>query len=407
MKIKNIKFNNHKILGNLEVDFLDRNKEILDTVVIIGENGSGKTTLLKSIYNQMNWNTKVYEEVDAKVEIDATKDEIKLIANTQDGSDIAMWNEIKSKLYINEFIDEVKSGNEYSFQGEIKSKIIYMPTEINFNELNRVDRTFKYEYEFLNEVNQNIARDLPSAIVNAINTEVFKNEDLPPKKSIEKICNDINSIFDCMDLSVKFIGLSKDEETRPIFKDSTGNEFDINGLSSGEKQLFIRALSLKFLNANNSIILIDEPEISLHPEWQRKIIKVYENIGKNNQLIIATHSPHIVADIKAEQLRVIKRDEDGVSITPIDNLEETYLQTYESILKHTMGIKSNRSDTGELYFKILRNELDANTYESDAFKEAYRYLKTYLGEYDKDLISIDMEIARRNRKKAREDDKSR
>ena len=128
---------------------------------------------------------------------------------------------------------------------------------------------------------------------------------------------------------------------------------------------------------------------------------------KNNQLIIATHSPHIVADIKAEQLRVIKRDEDGVSITPIDNLEETYLQTYESILKHTMGIKSNRSDTGEAYFKILRNELDANTYESDAFKEAYRYLKTYLGEYDKDLISIDMEIARRNRKKAREDDKSR
>ncbi len=37
LKIKNIKFNKHKILGNLEVDFLDRNKEILDTVVIIGE----------------------------------------------------------------------------------------------------------------------------------------------------------------------------------------------------------------------------------------------------------------------------------------------------------------------------------------------------------------------------------
>lgn len=182
MKIKNIKFNNHKILGNLEVDFLDRNKEILGTVVIIGENGSGKTTLLKSIYNQMNWNTKVYEEVDAKVEIDATKDEIKLIANTQDGSDTAMWNGVKSKLYINEFIDEVKSGNEYSFQGEIKSKIIYMPTEINFNELNRVDRTFKYEYEFLNEVNQNIAKDLPSAIVNAINTEVFKMKTYHLKK---------------------------------------------------------------------------------------------------------------------------------------------------------------------------------------------------------------------------------
>ena len=70
----------------------------------------------------MNWNTKVYEEIDAKVELDATKDEIKLIANTQCGSDTAMWNEIKSKLYINEFIDEVKFGNAYDFQGEIKCK---------------------------------------------------------------------------------------------------------------------------------------------------------------------------------------------------------------------------------------------------------------------------------------------
>jgi len=93
-----------------------------------------------------------------------------------------------------------------------------------------------------------------------------------------------------------FIGTKINKE---IFENSLGKEFDINGLASGEKQLFLRGLSLKFLEANNSIILIDEPEISLHPEWQQKIIKVYENIGINNQLIIATHSPHIVGDIKA------------------------------------------------------------------------------------------------------------
>jgi AAA15 family ATPase/GTPase len=208
-----------------------------------------------------------------------------------------------------------------------------MPTEINFNNLNRVDRTFKYGYSFLNEINQDIASDLPSVIANAINTEVFKNEDLPPKESIKKICNDINSIFDCMDIGVKFIGLSKDEDTKPLFKDSIGNEFDIEGLSSGEKQLFIRALCLKFLNANNSIILIDEPEISLHPQWQRKIIKVYENIGQDNQLIIATHSPHVVADIKSEQLRVIRKNENGVSIVPNEQIEETYFQTSESIMR--------------------------------------------------------------------------
>ena len=65
---------------------------------------------------------------------------------------------------------------------------------------------------------------------------------------------------------------------------------------------------LKFLDVNNSVILIDEPEISLHPEWQRKIINVYESIGENNQFIIATHSPHIIGGIESKQLRVLKKE---------------------------------------------------------------------------------------------------
>ncbi|HEY8891730.1 MAG TPA: AAA family ATPase [Clostridium sp.] len=50
MKLKKIKFNNHQILNDLEVDFCDGNGIPLDTIVIIGENGTGKTTLLKSLF---------------------------------------------------------------------------------------------------------------------------------------------------------------------------------------------------------------------------------------------------------------------------------------------------------------------------------------------------------------------
>lgn len=409
LKLKSIKFNNHKILGNLEVDFLNKDKEILNTVVIIGENGAGKTTLLKSIYNQMNWHSKINRNIDAKIKLLANERELKLFSSDiYDSSSLNDWNNIKDELYDFSFSEGSNYHiNENNILNEYNSKVIYMPTEINFNNLNRVDRTFKYEYSFLNEINQNVASDLPSAIANAINTEVFKNEDLPPKESIKKICNDINSIFECMDLAIKFIGLSKDEDTKPLFKDSTGNEFDIEGLSSGEKQLFIRALSLKFLNANNSIILIDEPEISLHPQWQRKIIKVYENIGQDNQLIIATHSPHVVADIKSEQLRIIKRSENGVSIIPNEELEETYLQTSESILKYTMGVGNTRSDEGEEKFNKLKTLLKQDLYDTKEFINIYNYLKSYLGEFDKDLIAIDMEKARRKRKKEREDAKGR
>ena len=391
MKLKKVKFNNHKVLRDLEVIFEDKNNNILDTTVLIGANGAGKTSLLKGIYDAFCWRTAIYINTDTKLYLEANPTEINNMAFIQCGSDEGQWNAIKDKLY------EFNINND----NNTESKVIYMPTEINFNLLNRVDRSFKYDYNFINEINQNLVADLPSVIANAINAEVFKNEDLPPKQSIKKICDDINSIFKYMDLEIKFIGLSKDEDSKPIFKDITGNEFDIENLSSGEKQLFLRALSLKFLNPKNSIVLIDEPEISLHPQWQRKIIKVYESIGENNQLIIATHSPHVVGDIKREQLRVLKRDENGVSIVDNDRLDETYGHTVESILKSIMGLNSVRNDYIEKKFENLRELLQDELYDTDEFKDIYEELKDYLGNLDIDLNLINLDIRRRERKKGK------
>jgi len=70
MKLEKIKFNNHEIFNDLEIDFKYNNGKILDTIVIIGENGSGKTTLLKSIYDSFEIDQRGYEEIgDNKVEL--------------------------------------------------------------------------------------------------------------------------------------------------------------------------------------------------------------------------------------------------------------------------------------------------------------------------------------------------
>jgi predicted ATP-dependent endonuclease of OLD family len=140
------------------------------------------------------------------------------------------------------------------------------------------------------------------------------------------------------------IGLSETSETKPIFRNGLGKEFDITGLSSGEKQLFLRALSLKFLEVNNSIILIDEPEISLHPQWQRKIINVYKSIGNNNQLIIATHLPHVIENITSDELRVMTKDNNGIKLIDNDNLSETYGKSIGDILSTTMKLDSLRNE---------------------------------------------------------------
>lgn len=75
-----------------------------------------------------------------------------------------------------------------------------------------------------------------------------------------------------------------------------GEKLDMNCLSSGEKNDFIMFYNLIFASSQNGIVFIDEPEISLHIEWQETFIDKILEICKLNheQVIIATHSPNII-----------------------------------------------------------------------------------------------------------------
>ncbi len=67
-------------------------------------------------------------------------------------------------------------------------------------------------------------------------------------------------------------------------------------LSSGEKQLIIILLTALIQEDRNFVLFIDEPEISLHTDWQEKLIDNIKSLNSNAQIIIATHSPSIVLD---------------------------------------------------------------------------------------------------------------
>lgn len=396
MKVKRLKFKNHKVLGDLDISFQKNSNNTLDTIVFIGENGTGKTTILREIYNLMDFENMQNSGNKIFLELEENEKDILKKYPLEKNNNIIMEEDIlydcidiKKEVYDFEDIEKDK----------YKSKVIYLPTEVNFNSLKSVDRTFRYKYKFRNEINENLISDLPSAIANKIYVEMIMNEDLPARESKEKVCKEVNSVFESMDLDIEFVGLSKDENTVPIFRNIEGKEFDINGLSSGEKQLFLRALSLKFLNVNNSIILIDEPEISLHPRWQRKIVNVYENIGENNQIIIATHSPHIIGNVKKEQLRVLKKDKEGIKVMNSDELDETYGKTVESILMEVMGIINTRNEETAEKIEKLRDLVREDKYESKEFEELYKILRKYLGNLDIDLNLIDMEVKRRINKK--------
>lgn len=66
-----------------------------------------------------------------------------------------------------------------------------------------------------------------------------------------------------------------------------------NELSSGEKQLLI--LMIFVLAEETGVYFFwDEPEISLHIDWQRMLIRTVRKLNPNGQLIISTHSPSII-----------------------------------------------------------------------------------------------------------------
>lgn len=64
-------------------------------------------------------------------------------------------------------------------------------------------------------------------------------------------------------------------------------------LSSGEKQILVLLIEALLQSKTSGIMIIDEPELSLHIEWQRKIVKAIRDLNPKSQLIIATHSPEI------------------------------------------------------------------------------------------------------------------
>lgn len=72
----------------------------------------------------------------------------------------------------------------------------------------------------------------------------------------------------------------------------------LSGLSSGEQHLFVLFFELIFKTNEQSMLLIDEPEISLHISWQKDFIQDLSQIIKLNRLnlVIATHSPDIIGN---------------------------------------------------------------------------------------------------------------
>ena len=99
------------------------------------------------------------------------------------------------------------------------------------------------------------------------------------------------------------------ERNELVVKTQSGKVFSLTNLSSGEKQLLIILGQSLLQESNTHIYIADEPELSLHVEWQEKLVSSLKNLNPNSQILFATHSPDIVGEYSSSVIKV----EDAIS----------------------------------------------------------------------------------------------
>ena len=104
-------------------------------------------------------------------------------------------------------------------------------------------------------------------------------------------------------------------ESKLTFILKNGEKIHSNALSSGEKQLLIILLTILLEREKEYVVLMDEPEISLHIHWQYELIDNLITLNPNAQFIIATHSPSIFGKgwgDKVQQISKLSSDDKRV-----------------------------------------------------------------------------------------------
>ncbi len=155
-----------------------------------------------------------------------------------------------------------------------------------------------------------------------------------------------------------------------------GSSFLVGAASSGEKELLTYVFAIYGLNVRDALIIVDEPELHLHPKWQDTLLSLFETLAgeTRNQFLLATHSPVFVSPTSIQYVsRVFVHNQQSeiVRLNSVDLPEPKHLfgivnsQNNESIFfSDKVVLVEGISD--RLFFEAVFKKLnvDANTLPS-------------------------------------------
>ncbi|PFM82689.1 hypothetical protein COJ46_02445 [Bacillus sp. AFS077874] len=220
-------------------------------------------------------------------------------------------------------------------------------------------------------------RNLNTSIFKVTEKSIIVDFDLFFYKEYEKFFDELNIIWHLYQ-----IGIFK----MPIVKLKKENFFRLEHASSGEAQYFSTMVNILAKIKPNSVILIDEPETSLHPNWQYKYIYGVNTIFEkfpSSHFIMASHSHFLISDLEVGSSSIISMDRKTINSDVEVKLhdEDTFGWAVEDVLFNIFRLPTNRNyyvadEIDKILFDIsLGNVNQEKLEEIKGFKEIYQKMK--------------------------------
>ena len=246
-----------------------------DVNILIGINGSGKTTffnILDSIFSADVKRLKLYG-VSVTVEVNDF---------TVDYTPKTPVSELKKAL----------SGVRYQ-------KISTF--DVPMKDKPKAGKEYSQLYNELHDIVYNIGGDHPSFSDYRLKATNFPDQAARINERIQMFYDTVNRLFAKTEKTIEI-----DPHTNRLIFIDHGEIIPLYKLSSGEKQLLIILLRVFLMEEQPYILLMDEPEISLHIEWQYRLFEEIRNLNPNCQIITSTHSPSLFGDGWGDKLFYIE-----------------------------------------------------------------------------------------------------
>lgn len=111
-----------------------------------------------------------------------------------------------------------------------------------------------------------------------------------------------------------FVDMDEDAPTDLFVSIPSGETISFSDLSSGEKEVFFTLCFFQRHRVEEAVIVIDEPELHLHPSLARRLLRVMQELKPRNQLWLATQSSEVVDEAGRDNVWFIRREDAGRAV---------------------------------------------------------------------------------------------